>query len=265
MSRADDRPRVFLAMPRYGLVSPEAMIGKVAPCRGAADDSNGPTVVMHGDCSSSLLPHSFNVQLAEALDMRDAGQVTHFAMIHSDVAPRGYWLDDLWRIMSERGDDLVSVVVPIKDQSPRRTSTAIGDRDDPWTLKRFIGLDDRLRLPETFGPSDVCGPGEVLLVNTGLWLADLRRPYWDDFAFGFETRITRGDDGRRTAWVRPEDWELSRLLDRCHAPYSATWSVRVKHFGHAWWDSHDAPPEDQSHGHHIRQADQPDQDGRPAA
>lgn len=232
------RPRVFVAMPRYGLIAPESMIGKlVASSRDAADD-DAVTIVAHGDCSSSLLPHSFNLQFAEALDLRDRGEVTHFAMIHSDVAPSGYWLNDLWRIMRTRGDDVVSAVVPIKDQVPGRTSTAVGWRSDPWSVKRFIHLDDRASMPETFGPRDVCGDDEVLLVNTGLWLADLRRPYWDRFAFGFQTRIIKDDSGKRSAWVRPEDWEMSRMLDSESAPYSATWAVKLRHLGVYWWDNH---------------------------
>jgi len=269
MSTAADRPRVFLAMPRYGLVAPEAMIGKIVASTASAPEEDQVAIVSHGDCSSSLLPHSFNIMLAEALDMRDRGQITHFAMIHSDIAPRGYWLNELWRIMRTRGDDLVSAVVPIKDQIPGRTSTAISDRKNPWAIKRFVTLRDRLTLPETFSRLEVCNPGEVLLVNTGLWLADLRRPYWNDFAFSFHTRITRDEStGKRTAWVRPEDWELSRKLDAAGAPYSATWAVQLRHLGHYWWDSHAVPPLDDqetSHADHLREADQRDEERRPAA
>lgn len=248
MSNPADRPRVYVAMPRYGLVVPEAMVGKIIASANNAPPEDMVAIAAHGDCSSSLLPHSFNHMLAEALDLRDQGKVTHLAMIHSDLAPSGFWLNTLWRIMRTRGDDLVSAVVPIKDQTFDRTSTAIGDREDPWVLKRYVECRDRKTLPETFNHADVCSPDEVLLVNTGLMLADLRRPYWNDFAFEFKTRITRDEDGKRTPWVRPEDWEMSRLLDRHGAPYSATWAVRVKHGGFAWWDSHQ-PFEEENHGH----------------
>lgn len=193
--------------------------------------------------SSSVLPHTFNTLLGAALDARDRGEVTHLAMAHSDILAEPGWLDGLWAEMQTTGADLVSAVVPIKEGSTR-TSTAIGLEADPWAVVRCLHLEDRADMPETFGPADVCGAGEVLLLNTGLFLADLRRPWWDDFAFTFHCRLSRQPDGTRVAESRPEDWELSRHLHAAGAKIRGTWKVRLSHEGlRRWPNSIEAPAE----------------------
>lgn len=191
--------------------------------------------------SNSVLPHAFNMLLGAALDERDRGKVTHLAMAHSDIlAPPG-WLDTLWGEMQAHDADLVSAVVPIKEASTR-TSTAIGRADDRWAVERCLHLEDRDALPDTFGPEHVCRPGEVLLVNTGLFLADLRRPWWDEFAFTFHCRLRQTDAGR-VAETRPEDWELSHHLHDAGARVRATWKVHLGHEGiYRWSNRLDAEP-----------------------
>lgn len=223
-------PRVALVMPHYGDVS----LGAARGFHFAT--SGGVEVVLNVESSGSATPHTFNGLLAVALDARDRGEVTHLAMIHSDVEPSGPWLDALWDAMRSHSADLVSAVVPIKEPGENpRTSTAIGSRDDPWRPLRYVRLGDRHALPTTFGPEHVCGDGEVLLANTGLFLADLRRPWWDDFAFEFRTRIARAPDGRRLAQLAPEDWLLSRRLQQMGGRLLCTWCVPLTHRGlHDW-------------------------------
>jgi hypothetical protein len=70
-------------------------------------------------------------------------------------------------------------------------------------------------------------------------LLDLRRPYWDDFAFEFHTRITRNPDGTRSASCRSEDWEMSHHLHDHGAPYGATWRVKLRHEGNARYPNYE--------------------------
>lgn len=220
-----DVPRVILVTPYYGPVS----MGLRQTLNGAVKDRRLLSVVMEAQSTSSVLPQCFNQLLAVALDARDAGKVTHLAMAHADIVAEPGWLDTLWSEMWFHNADLISAVVPIKGPTGR-TSTAIGDRNDRWRVPRCVYLKDRATLPATFGPEAVCGPDEVLLINTGLFLADLRRPWWDDFAFQFHNRITTTAAGR-VAECRSEDWNMSSYLHKAGAKVLATFKVKLRHDG----------------------------------
>lgn len=223
---SNERPRVILLTPYYSQVS----MGLHNTLNLAASRENSQvSVVAEAQVNSSILPHTFNVLLGAALDARDEGRVTHMAMAHSDICAEPGWLDTLYREMLSTDADLVSAIVPIKGPSGR-TSTAIGDESDPWRVKRSIYLEERWDRPQTFGAGEACGPGEVLMVNTGLFLADLRRTYWDDFAFSFHTRIRKTDRGR-VAECRSEDWEMSHHLHKNGAKAVVTFKVRLTHEG----------------------------------
>lgn len=230
---AHEVPRVVLVTPHYGAVS----MGLHITLNKAVRDHSMIQAVREVQCSSSVLPHAFNGCLAAALDLRDQGHVTHMAMVHSDISAAPGWLDILWSEMWVGGLDLISAVVPIKGPSGR-TSTAIGREDDPWCVSRCIYDGDRKRYPLTFTARDVCGPGEILLVNTGLFLADLRRPWWDDFAFAFHGRIKKTPAGR-VPECRSEDWEMSHHLHKAGARYAATWKPKLFHEGSAKYPNYD--------------------------
>jgi hypothetical protein len=83
----------------------------------------------------------------------------------------------------------------------------------------------------------VCGDDEVLLVNTGCFLTDLRRPWWDSFAFNFDCRIIQRD-GKRIAQFNPEDWQMSRAIQSQGGRVVATWRVPVVHHGAGEWPNH---------------------------
>lgn len=226
--------KVFVGMPRYGELTSGAARSLYYPSGGAV------WVSKIAEAQNSLPCNAFNDLLRIALDLRDAGSVTHFAMIHADVEPEGYWVDELWAELIGQGADLVSAVVPIKDHgADPPTSTAVGDRHDPWKVNRRVRVSERATLPETFGPEHVCGADEVLLVNTGLWITDLRHPAWDAFpGFNVKSDIHTALDGTRTARCRPEDWEMSRYLDRAGARVMATWRVGLSHRGTAAWPNY---------------------------
>jgi hypothetical protein len=216
-------------MPHYGAVEAGAMLGLCYPT--ARRDI---TFVPQCGCNSSL-PSAFN---SLYLDARNGG-FTHLAMIHADVRPatQPRWLDVLMAIQEQTGAVVVSTVIPIKEQVPDpRVSTGIADEHDRWNVKRCLRLSDYHNTPETFGTADVCGPGEILVINTGLWVADLSHPCWDSFP-GFQQhhRIGPDDTGKEIGQQRTEDWELSYHLHETGAKYLATWAVECYHKGHAEW------------------------------
>lgn len=232
---ADAPPRVMLVTPHYGAI--EAATARTA--KFAVKNHADIRVVCEGESCSSVLPQAFNELLAHALVLRDEGRVTHLAMLHADISAPPGWLDVLWAEMWWNRLAAVSAVVPIKN-GRRLTSTAIGDASDRWRVNRHVTLDDRRKTPETFTAADVCGPGEVLLINTGLMLIDLRLPFWSDgFAFQFHSRVrtSPAPDGRTVyhAESRTEDWEMSHDLHAAGLRYGATWKVRVTHHGRGEW------------------------------
>lgn len=222
-----EKPRVLLVTPYYGQVS----MGLFQTLNLANIDRSRVDVVGHIQSSTSVLPACFNNLLALALDHRDEGRATHMAMCHSDILAEPGWINKLYNEMWFRNLDLISAVVPIKGPTGR-TSTAIGNENDRWHIKRCIFDRDREKLPQTFTAANACGPEEVLLVNTGLFLCDLRRPYWDDFSFQFHTKIFKNPQtGKRETASRSEDWEMSYHLHENKAPYAATWAVKLHHEG----------------------------------
>lgn len=237
-------PKVYLACPEYSAAQEHSVLARYAAVH--PDAPEGERVERACDpqaYGTSLLPKTFNHLFCQAMDMRDRGECTHFAMLHDDIWPENFFLNTLWREMQSSGADVISAVVPIKDAPWWRTSTAIGLVNDPWIVPRYIRAQDREVLPTTFGPADVCAPGELLLLNTGCWLADLRHSWWDDFCdaggFNFETRITRNTDGSRLSWIQPEDWKMSRFVAARGAELRATYAVKIRHRGGCWWANYD--------------------------
>lgn len=180
---------------------------------------------------SSLMDQSFNLLWCLALEERDKGTATHWAMIHSDIEPETFWLDALMDVLQQRGADLVSAVVPIKD-GHGLTSTAVGHPTDPWKVERRLTMTEVMGLPETFGP-EIC-PGRALLVNNGLWVCDLRAPWCDEVHFATENRVHRevvGGVTKRLVECVPQDWQFSRDAQARGARVVATRKVPVAHHG----------------------------------
>ncbi len=158
-------------------------------------------------------------------------------MGHSDVSFEHGTIDILSEEMCLHRSVAISAVVAIKDFDDDRTSTAIGNKADPWVgAKRYVRLRDYERLPVTFGEDDVCDESgdEELLINTGCMLIDLSHEFWKTFCFEVPTRMLNSE-GELSPIFRPEDWEMSRALNRANLPYHATWRPITKHHGtHAW-------------------------------
>lgn len=219
----------------------------------------------------SLLANGFNQALAHASQMRDAGLIRYFAMCHADIVPEPGFMDKLFGLIRETQADVVSVVVPIKNapldkgdvatgpdgrmyrmmvqataegDPSEATSTAI-DGEDQWRPARRLSLTDLRNAPETFSGEDIGAPGR-LLVNTGLWIADLFGEWATRikevngvetlacaFSINDQIAVRRNDDGSAeyAAQVEPEDWRFSRYLNSIRAKVLATTAVSVNHLG----------------------------------
>jgi hypothetical protein len=172
-----------------------------------------------------LLDFNFNQYWAEALNQRDESGATHFAMIHNDVCPEAGWASILLDELTRLDADVVSAVVPLKDWSGD-SSTAVYDGENPWE-RRKLSMAECHGLPEAFSAEDA---GEPLMLNTGLWICDLRKPWCDDWHFQSQTRIV-WKNGRRVAEVMPEDWAFSHWLNQRGARLFATRKIKLLHVG----------------------------------
>ena len=191
--------------------------------------------------SGSILAFNFNMLWAEALSLAEQGAITHFAMLHDDVVPQQEnWLDMLYGELERLGGDMVSAVVAIKDLHGV-TSTAIDDPGNPWVVAKRLTVREVAELPETFSAADCGWPERALLVNTGCWMADLRRPVFqhDPMADGMEypffftckDRILHGADGTWNIQSESEDWFFSRRLHEAGGRAFATRKVTTAHKG----------------------------------
>jgi hypothetical protein len=214
-----DKPQIALGMPRYG----EAI------CAGAARSfyvfaaSARHSTVRLIEANSSLINHCFNHLWCTALNERERG-ITHFAMIHSDIEPSHYWLDTLLLEMQKVGADVISAVVPVKDDRGI-TSTAV-DTGNLFHAKRLT-MKEVMSLPETFTEEDAGGP---LLLNTGLWLCDMRGSWAEDICFRSHHQLAKRD-GQWFPEVISEDWDASDQFNKLGLKLAATRKVKVKHHG----------------------------------
>ena len=218
----------FLADGKVGVGTAQAY--ELLPTKGAVD-------VVRARCNSSLLTKTFNALWCAALNARAAG-VTHFAMIHADIHPSAHgWLDVMVGELVKHDADMIAAVSPLKNDFGL-TSTAVAvDSCDPWLCRRLT-MREVYELPETFGAADVGGP---LLLNTGLFVCDLSRPWWDELepdgrtlklCFDFKNRIIRDPEtGEFHAEAVSEDWLFSQELNRRGAKLMATRKVVLGHEG----------------------------------
>lgn len=193
----------------------------------------------------------FNILWADAMNLYEAGEITHFAMLHGDISPdpKVCWLDVLLEEMDEQNASLLSVVSPIKD-GRGLTSVGICDLNDPWQpFRRFTVRECIEKLPPTFDNVAAGYPDRPLLHNTGLWVCDLRRDVFRrvtdsgelDVYFRFPTHAVRGEDGKWMHQRESEDWAFSRdLWDRGVRDTYVTSKVRIVHHGSVDFSTHTA-------------------------
>jgi len=230
------REKVYLGMPAGGHVNLEAVKGFFT--------SSCKHDVVPVAYNISALASCFNHLWAEALVQCGKGNITHFAMLHSDIGPKEGWLDSLIDELQKNKLDMVASVMPIKN-GDGLTSTAVGAINDSWSQKRLT-MTEVDELPMTFTDKDLVQwkikhkrEGHVLLLNTGCWVCDLRRPQWHEvdaqgnlkFCFTQNDRITVDQDGKLFVGFAPEDWLWSRACHRAGLKIGATKIVKAWHFG----------------------------------
>ncbi len=171
--------------------------------------------------------------------MLNTPDVTHFAMIHADIAADPYWIDTLIQETEKNDLDVLSVVMPIKDESGD-TSTGILQENG---IVHRLSLSDiaYYELPKTFTLADIQLRSPLngkLLVNTGLWVCKVGD--WCKTFDGFRanSQIIKKDDGTYDTINSPEDWDSSVVFEEMGLKIGATTAVKARHYGTKAWPNY---------------------------
>jgi len=230
--------KILLGMPNPGKIATQtAVAGMMHP---AAAPGVNVEVMVH---QTSLLASGFNYLWASALERG----FTHFAMLHADIRPERNWVDMLLSELQRTGADLVSVVVPIKDERGL-TSTAIGHPTIWYSPLRRLTMREVAALPPTFDAADAGYPNNALLINTGCWLADLRNPKWLEtdaegclkIYFMIQDRIRKSEDGKLRCNTQSEDWFFSTRMFENGLKAVATRKVQLGHYSDFPWPNYNS-------------------------
>ncbi len=194
---------------------------------------------------ASLLALAHNELLCIALNNRP--EIDKLLIVHNDILPDHGYLAQMHKDMRQSGADVLGAVIPIKD-SKGLTSTALlprlGDEHDMQGRKEFrrrrLTIKEAARLPDIFDAHDLNHLfGEettepILLVNTGMLLIDVTKPFVEKVHFEINDEIFRHDDsGQFYADVEPEDWFFSRQCAARGARICVTRRVHLRHVGRA--------------------------------
>lgn len=174
-----------------------------------------------------------------ALNRAKAGQITHYAQLHSDITPAPGWVDLLVDELEDRQADFISATAALKNEQGL-TSCGIGDADNPWQPFRRFTMRELHKMPETFGIEDTPHSDRYLLHNSGCFVADLRNPAWRTVDaqgclvadFGFPIRSRLQEDGFFVSERESEDWHFSRGMAAIGVKTLVTRRVATIHFGH---------------------------------
>lgn len=170
-----------------------------------AHSVSGKRRTIHMEYSCSTPCYNFNQLWVAALNLRATKGVTHFLLWHADIRPLGAdWLDTLFDEMAINQADVLSAIVPIKDERGL-TSTA-------FDLGNWQGV--RLSQKQVWSKAfPDTWTADNLLANTGLMLVDMRHPWVEKICFTINDRIVF-EKGQWKAQTEPEDWNFSK---QCHA------------------------------------------------
>ncbi len=155
-------------------------------------------------------------------------------MMHSDIQPEGFgWLDKLLDEARKHDATIVSSVNAIKNETGI-TSTAL--LCPKTRALRRLTMREVHKLPVTFDATTAGYPGQILCINTGLWVADLRGDWPDRWiasggCFRNLDRIVHEPDGNYAAHTFSEDWVFACDLHKLGVKAMATRAVKAKHRG----------------------------------
>lgn len=183
---------------------------------------------IHGENAGSICTFNFNQLWAGALNLRKTEGVTHFLLWHADIRPLGKdWLDVMFEEMENNDADVLSAIIPIKDERGL-TSTAFDLGE--WRVARITQKQVHSnKFPDTW-------TAENLLLNTGLMLVDMRKPWVEKICFTINDKIVF-EKGQWKAYCEPEDWNFSRQCHKLDCRLFVTRKVITEHCGYKAWRS----------------------------
>jgi hypothetical protein len=185
-------------------------------------------VAIQSHCSS-LLTLTFNTLWCSALNARP--QIDRFVMMHDDIAPIAGWLDSLVAELDASGADVLSAVVPIKNNQGLSSTVVY----DPALNKMKIATITECHAvgKKTFDAEDLGHPGCVILPNTGLFICKFTDPWVEKICFTMRDRNYRDDNGRWVTQCASEDWDFGMQCYRLGVKVMATTAVPLVHHGEA--------------------------------
>lgn len=177
----------------------------------------------------SALTFNFNNCYANALNARRHG-ITHFAMLHSDIAvTTANWCDRMVEIMEREKADVLSVIMPLKVVGEDKTSTAIEEPDD-----NPLGFKARKLTLRECAARGTTWTDPNLLLNTGLMLVDIRKPWAEEVWFEFQDKIDSVEENgvKRFFPVSiAEDYGFSRMVRAAGGKLVVTQEIPAWHCG----------------------------------
>jgi hypothetical protein len=186
---------------------------------------------------SSNLTDNFNQLWCQMLNGEPRAE--YFAMMHSDLEVPLWWIDTLVEELENNQLDVVSAVIPIKNDL-RVTSTAMLDPENKEQMVYRLTYDDVKKLPKTFVAEDVkekVGKKESLLLNTGCWGAKVGD--WCREFPGFVTNsVVRYMEKTKKyeAMSFTEDWAASVWFNQKGLKIGATTAIVPTHYGINGWN-----------------------------
>lgn len=228
------KAKVFLGIP-FSLNLYPGVLGAVLHATEKRHD-----VVVMTSCSGCL-PHNFNTLFFEAYNRnQDGAGFTHFAMFHSDVRAKNYWLDTLIEEMDAHDADIMSAAVAIKDD---RGLVSMGiQKPGTWDVRRFT-TKELHEMPETFSIADTTQPDHWLAINVGCVVCRLGENWIHKFSGFHVQNAVNVVEGKRYPTFYSEDWEWSGWAHREGLRVFATRKVNTWHTGnreyptdHVWGD-----------------------------
>lgn len=213
-------PQVFVGIPTANGMVADQIISSMMVA------SSLPLVAKLRIQSYSWLTRNFNDLFCHALNTRKEG-TTHFLLMHADIVPEPMWLEKMLAIMKSHDADVLSAIVPIKNQSGF-TSTALDQapHEDAHELRVT-----RLTMHEVFTKYPPTFTHEKILLNTGLMLIDLRKPWVEEVYFRVHDAIEKDSEGNFYSVGMSEDWLFSKDARLLGAKLYATREVKVAHIG----------------------------------